>query len=267
MKLLESKVALVTGSAGGIGRECALALAAQGAAVVVADISLDGAQAVAREICGNGGRAEAVAVDLAEESQITAMVDTCIDEFGRLDILHNNAAATHLAATRDSAVADMDPAVWESMMRVNLTGTMLATKYALPHLLTSGDGCIVNTSSGSSLRGDLGQTAYAVSKAGINALTQYTAAQYGKSGIRCNAITPGLVVTPASADNFAGPLGDLMLRHHLTPRLGQTSDVAALVVFLCSPQAGFITGQIINVDGGLVSHMPYYADLIALQGG
>lgn len=267
MKLLESKVALVTGSAGGIGRECALSLAAEGAAVVVADISLDGAQQVAREIREAGGEATAVSVDLGEQEQIAAMMEACIETYGRLDIMHNNAAATQLAATQDSTVADMDPAMWESMMRVNLTGTMLATKYALPHLLATGDGCIVNTSSGSSLRGDLGQTAYAVSKAGINALTQYTATQYGKSGIRCNAITPGLVVTPASADNFAGPLGDLMLRHHLTPRLGQTADVAALVVFLCSPQAGFITGQIINVDGGLFSHMPYFADLIAPSGG
>lgn len=265
MKLLESKAAIVTGSASGIGRDCALALAAEGAAVVVADISVEGAHAVARQIREDGGRASAVAVDLGDQSQIEAMVDFCVAEFGRLDILHNNAAATHLAATKDVAVAETDPAVWESTLRINLTGTMLATKFALPHLLARGDGCIVSTSSGASLRGDLGQTAYAVSKAGINALTQYTAAQYGKAGIRCNAIAPGLVVTPASADNFAGPLGDLMLRHHLTPRLGQTTDVAAMVVFLCSPQASFITGQILNVDGGLNSHMPYVSDLTALQ--
>lgn len=263
MKTLESKTAIVTGSASGIGRDCALALAAEGAAVVVADISIKGAHAVAQQIREDGGRASAVAVDLAEQSQIEAMIDCCIAEFGGLDILHNNAAATHLAATRDVNVADTDPDVWESTLRINLTGTMLATKFALPHLLATGEGCIVNTSSSASLRGDLGQTAYAVSKAGINALTQYTAAQYGKAGLRCNAITPGLVVTPATADNFAGPLGDLMLRHHLTPRLGQPSDIAALVVFLCSPQASFITGQILNVDGGLNSHMPYIADFIA----
>jgi NAD(P)-dependent dehydrogenase (short-subunit alcohol dehydrogenase family) len=264
-KQLDAKVAVVTGGASGIGLACALALAAEGAAVVVADIAEDGARVVAEQIKAAGGRAHAVRVDLADPTLIRAMIDTCVAEFGRLDFLHNNAAATQLAAVGDSGVADMDLAVWERTLQVNLTGTMLATQIALPHLIASGDGRIVNMSSGASLRGDLGHTAYAVSKGGINTLTQYTAAQYGKVGIRCNAIAPGLVVTPASSGNFAGPLGDLMLRHHLTPRLGNPEDIAAMVVFLCSPGGGFITGQVLNVDGGLDSHLPYVADLVALQ--
>ena len=264
---LNDKVAIVTGAASGIGRDCAKALARNGAAVVVADLTTDAAECVAAEIAADGGRSLAVTVDIGDPSQLEAMVEQAVSHFGRLDILHNNAAATNLASTRDLNVLDMDLEVWDQTMRINLTGTMLATKFALPHLLATGDASIINTSSGAGLAGDIGHTAYGVSKAGIIALTQYTAAQYGKLGVRCNAIAPGLVVTPASADNYAGPLGDLMLRHHLTPRLGVPADIAAVVVFLSGPNAAFITGQIINVDGGIGSHQPYLADVVQLMGG
>jgi NAD(P)-dependent dehydrogenase (short-subunit alcohol dehydrogenase family) len=259
--LLDGKVAVVTGAASGIGRDCVRALARAGAAVVVADVNFDGAETVAAEIMAEGGRAEPVAVDLGDADLIAAMIERAVSLFGRLDILHNNAAATHLASTRDLNIADMDPQVWEQSLRINLTGTMLATKFALPHLIAAGEASIVNTSSGAGLAGDIGHTAYGVSKAGINALTLYTAAQYGKAGVRCNAIAPGLVVTPATQETYAGPMGGFMLRHHLTPRLGQPLDIAALVVFLCSAQAGFITGQVISVDGGLNTHQPYLADV------
>ncbi|HEV8528296.1 MAG TPA: SDR family oxidoreductase [Actinomycetes bacterium] len=262
---LEAKVAIVTGSASGIGRECAMALAREGASVVIADLDVEGSKSVSDQITDLGGRAHIVQVDMGDRASVQALVQQTVEEFGRLNILHNNAAATHLAATRDLNVADMDPEVWDSTMRINLTGTMLATKFALPHLISAGGGSIVNTSSGASLGGDLGHTAYAVSKAAINALTVYTAAQYGKAGVRCNAIAPGLIVTPASAGNYAGPNGEMMLRHHLTPRLGLPADIASMLVYLCSPDAGFINGQIINVDGGAGSHQPYLADILALQ--
>ncbi|RHW23975.1 SDR family oxidoreductase [Nocardioides immobilis] len=262
---LQGMVAIVTGSASGIGRACAIALGTEGASVVVADLSADGAVKVADETAERGGLAHGVRVDLGDAESVEAMVQQTVDRFGRLDILHNNAAATHLAATRDLDVGDMDPDVWDETMRINLKGTMLATKFALPHLIAGGGGSIVNTSSGASLAGDLGHTAYAVSKAAINALTLNTAAQYGKAGVRCNAVAPGLVVTPASADNYAGPLGEMMLRHHLTPRLGTPADIAAMVTFLCSPDAGFITGQIINVDGGSHSHAAHLADIRDLR--
>lgn len=262
---LQGKVGIVTGSASGIGRECAIALAREGASVVVADLDEGGAKRVSDNIVEQGGQAFAVRVDLGDPESVESLVQRSVDHFGSLAILHNNAAATHLAATLDLNVADMDPEVWDATMRINLKGTMLATKFALPHLIAGGGGSIVNTSSGASLSGDVGHTAYAVSKAAINALTLYTAAQYGKAGVRCNAIAPGLIVTPASEDNYAGPGGDMMLRHMLTSRLGSPSDIASMLVFLCSPEAAFVTGQIINVDGGARSHQPHLADIQAMQ--
>jgi NAD(P)-dependent dehydrogenase (short-subunit alcohol dehydrogenase family) len=262
---LQGKIAIVTGSASGIGRACAIALGLEGASVVVGDLDVDGAAQVEDQIVEDGGQAHAVSVDLGDRDSVESLVQQGVNRFGRLDILHNNAAATHLAATRDLNVGDMDPEVWDTTMRINLTGTMLAIKFALPHLVAAGGGSIVNTSSGASLGGDLGHTAYGVSKAAINALTRYTAAQYGKAGVRCNAIAPGLIVTPASADNYAGPNGEMMLRHLLTPRLGVPADIASMVVYLCSDEAAFVTGQIISVDGGSGSHLPHVADIRAQQ--
>jgi NAD(P)-dependent dehydrogenase (short-subunit alcohol dehydrogenase family) len=264
---LEGMAGIVTGSASGIGRECAVALAHEGAVVVVADLDGVGAERVVEDIVGQGGQAHAVQADMGDRESVRSLVEQALARLGRLDFLHNNAAATHLAATRDLNVADMDPDVWDATMRINLAGTMLATKFAIPHLLAAGGGSIVNTSSGASLGGDIGHTAYGVSKAAINALTRYTAAQYGKGGIRCNAVAPGLIVTPASADNYAGPKAEMMLRHHLTPRLGAPADIASMVVHLCSPDAAFITGQVISVDGGAGSHQPYLADVRALIEG
>lgn len=262
---MESMVAIVTGSGSGIGRESAKALAAQGVSVAVADINMPAAEETVAMINHSGGIAHAVEVDLADAASIEAMVSTTIKQFGRLDIVHNNAAATHLAATDDRNIADADPALWDATFKINVTGTMLATQYALPHLIESGGGSIINTSSDAGLAGDFGHSAYGVSKAAINMLTLYTATQHGKDGIRCNAIAPGLIVTPATADNYAGPGGEMMRRHHLTKRLGTPADVAAMVAFLASPAASFVTGQIINVDGGLLSHQPYLADVVQAQ--
>src|SRR5918992_4511080 len=183
---LQGKVAIVTGAASGIGRACAISVGLEGASVVVADLDVDGAQRVAEHIVEQGEQAHAVRLDLGDPESVELLVQQTVDRLGGLDILHNNAAATHLAATRDLNVADMDPEVWDETMRINLKGTMLATKFALPHMIAGGGGSIVNTSSGAGLVGDEGHTAYAVSKAAINALTLNTAAQYGKAGVRCN---------------------------------------------------------------------------------
>lgn len=261
MALLDGKTAIVTGAARGIGAASALRLAAEGAHTAVADLDLEGARRVAGKITAAGGSAVAVEVDLGDVESVRRMVDTVVNEFGGLDILHNNAAATQLAARFDLPVADADPAVWDATMRINLRGTMVAIQAAIPHLLARGGGSIVITSSGSGSSGDLSHPAYGASKAALNSLTQYVATQHGKQGVRCNAIAPGFIVTEASDGSAYGEVRETMLRHHLTPRLGRPEDVAAAVVFLASDESAFITGQTICVDGGLLAHAPYVADL------
>lgn len=260
---VEGRRALVTGAGGGIGAACALALAREGAAVALADIDLAAARRQAEAIEAEGGRAVALQVDLGDEASVIAMVDAAAAQLGGLDILHNNAADTRLSSTRDAPVEHTDTAVWDALMRTNLRGTMIASRAAIAHLRRRG-GAIVNTSSGAALAGGLSHSAYSASKAAINSLTQSLATQHGKQGIRCNAIAPGLIVTPSTQHTYAASAtGEIMLRHHLTPRLGRPEDIAAAVVFLASDDAAFITGQVICVDGGLLAHQPYVADFMA----
>ena len=143
---------------------------------------------------------------------------------------------------------------------------MLGCKHALPHLLARGGGVIVNTSSVSGQVGDVARPAYGVSKAGLESLTRYVATQYGKRGIRCNAIAPGVVATPALAANLPPDEIAVFERSHLTPRLGRPEDIAAAVVFLASDDAAFVNGETLRVDGGLLAHHPTYAELQARAG-
>ncbi len=259
---LAGRVALVTGGGSGIGRATGLALCRAGAAVVVVDRDQPSADRVAAEIESVGGRALGVVADVADEAAVEAMVGAAVDTFGRLDVLHNNAADSDPALMmRDGAVADMDVEAWDRTLRVNLRGPMLGCKHAIPVMLRQGGGAIVNTSSASGLVGDLGRSAYAASKAGLQSLTLSVAAQYGDRGIRCNAIAPGVIETPALAANVPPAQVDVYRRNTLSPRLGRPEDIAAVVVFLASDAAAFVTGQVLSVDGGMLSHHPAMAEI------
>jgi NAD(P)-dependent dehydrogenase (short-subunit alcohol dehydrogenase family) len=265
MQRIAGKVAIVTGAASGIGAVTAAVLAAEGARVVVADLDLAGAEKTVARVSESGGTALAAAFDLGDEESIKELVRATVAAYGGVDILFNNAAATHLGGTRDLPIAQADSDVWDETMRLNLRGTMHLTKYVAPHLAARGGGSIVNASSGAGLSGDLGHPAYGASKAAVARLTQYTATEFGKQGIRCNAIAPGLIVTARTEQTYAaGPMRDMMLRHHLTPRLGRPEDIANTVLFLVSDESSFITGQVISVDGGLLAHVPYWADVVDL---
>ncbi|MBB3982825.1 NAD(P)-dependent dehydrogenase (short-subunit alcohol dehydrogenase family) [Sphingobium fontiphilum] len=260
MRRLENKVAVISGTSGGIGAATARRLASEGASVVLADINLEGAEKTAQAVRDAGGEAIALHLDLAEEASIKGLIDQAVARYGPIDVLFNNAADTRYETMQhDAAVAFMDADLWDSVFRINTRGTMLMIKHTLPHMIRQGGGSIINTSSGASLRADLFRVAYASSKAAINVLTEYVAAQYGKKGIRCNVVSPGLVVTENTEMNQGHNL-DLYLAHHLTPRLGRPDDLAAMVALLASDDGKFITAQIIPVDGGISTHFPHVAE-------
>ncbi len=258
MGRLDGKIAIITGAASGIGRVTAQRVAAEGACTVVADLNTAGAKQTAEEIVSAGGEATAVQLDLGDSESVRAMVRAAVTGYGGLDILHNNAAATLLAATKDLPVGAADPDVWDETMRVNLRGTMVAIQAAVPHMIERGGGSVINTSSGAGLTGDLRNPAYGASKAALISLTRYVATEFGKQGVRCNAISPGYIVIAGKPGRDA--VNAAMLRHALTPRLGRPEDIAALVVFLASDESAFITGQNICVDGGMLAHQPFLAD-------
>jgi NAD(P)-dependent dehydrogenase (short-subunit alcohol dehydrogenase family) len=252
---LEGKVAIVTGAARGIGAAVAARLAGEGAAVVVADIDVEGADAVASALQFNGHEATAIEVDLAREPSVAALVAATVARYDGIDILDNNAALTAAdVLARDVDVTSMDVEVWDRMMAVNLRSQLLTSKHVIPHLVRRGGGAIVNISSGAAMKGDLTRTAYSASKAGIESLTRSIATQYGRAGVRANTIVPGLILT----DSLRTGIPPAMLAHYtttmLTPHVGEPGDIAELVRFLVSEESRYITGQTIVIDGGMSAH-------------
>lgn len=254
---LAGKVAIVTGSGHGLGAECARVLAAQGAKVAVADIALDAAQSVAAEIEAQGGQALAVQVDLMSEDAIKAMVEAVVARFGRIDVLHNNAAALDVAQRQsDRDVCNVSIEAWDRALDVNTRGAMLCCKHVIPLMLKQGGGSIIHSTSGFGLLGDVTLTAYAASKAALMALARSVAAQYGKQGIRSNAIMIGFVVNDHAQKTVPEEIKQILLAQHLTPELGRPRQIADVVAFLASEESSFITGATIPVDGGFTSHSP-----------
>lgn len=261
MRGLSDKVAIVTGGASGIGAGACRRFVAEGARVTVADIDGARAQKLAEELGADA--AIAVQFDAGDVSSVERVVKLTVQRFGRLNFLYNNAALmANEIIVRDTNPVDIDFELWDRVQKVNVRGYLAGCKYAIPHMLDAGGGSIVMTASGSGLLGDISNIAYGASKAAIMSVARYVATQYGKRNIRCNSINPGLIRTEGGMKNVYGPMVEIMANNTLTPRLGKSEDVAAMAVFLCSDDAEFITGQAISVDGGMLSHMPYYSDLM-----
>lgn len=241
------RVAIVTGAASGIGEATARRLAREGAAVVVADLLADGASRVADAIQADGGQALAQRVDIADTESVARLVDATLDAFGAIHVLDNNATSGCMGRVGDLSVAD-----WNRTLAVNLTGHFLVIRTALPHLLAAGGGAIVNVSSVAALTAEAGLGAYAAAKAGLLALTRNVAAEYGREGLRCNAICPGAIATPPTNAFIAAVDGvrERMERANPMRRLGRAEEVAALVSFLASDEASFVNGATYVVDGG-----------------
>jgi NAD(P)-dependent dehydrogenase (short-subunit alcohol dehydrogenase family) len=259
MGRVQGKIALITGANLGddgpnIGGATALALAAEGADIVVADLPGRGHSRLAAEIERRGGRALAVDVDLRNERQIVALVDACVAHFGGLDIVHNNAG---ISPEADGDVAGMAAETWTAVMDVDARGALLVTKHAIPHLRDRGGGSIINTASITALAGDLIHTSYGMAKAALCSLTQHVAVQYGPENIRCNAICPGLTMTPAARQDLPGPLVEAFGDLTPGPALSTPEDQASIVVFLASDESRMLNGQILCTDGGLLSQQPW----------
>ncbi|KMK75910.1 SDR family NAD(P)-dependent oxidoreductase [Alkalihalobacillus pseudalcaliphilus] len=257
MKRLENKVAIITGAASGMGKATAKLFASEGAKVIAADINIDGAKEVVKEINDAGFTAIAQPVDIGSAQQIEEMVLAAKEHFGRLDILHNNAARLNFSGDVD--VMNMDIDEWTETLRYNLTSVMLGTKFAIPLMLENGGGSIINTASIAGIHPELSKSAYSVAKAGVISLTKSTAIQFGKQGIRANAIAPGMVLEPEIVENGHESLkqyAQIFEETKATPRIGIPLDIAQLALYLASDESSFITGQVISADGGMTVGNP-----------
>ena len=241
----KGQVALITGAARGIGRAIALSLAKRGADIAVADISSESARETAAEIASLGVKAVPVALDVSKSSEVSGAIEGVVKEFGRLDIVVNNAGIT-----KDGLILRMKEDDWDAVISINLKGVFLCSREAVKVMVKQRYGRIVNIASVVAFMGNPGQANYSASKAGIVGLTKTIAKEYASRGITANAVAPGFIAT-AMTDALAENVREEMLKSIPVGKFGSVDDVANAVVFLSSPETAYITGQVIHVNGGM----------------
>ena len=248
---LDSKVALVTGGASGIGRATALTFAREGAKLVIADMNEEGGQQTVHLITEKGGEAIFVKTDVSKAVEVQALISKAVETYGRLDCAHNNAG---IAGGVRALSADYPEERWHQVIAVNLTGVWLCMKYELAQMRSQGSGAIVNTASAAGLVGGRGMSAYVASKHGVVRLTKTAALEYAQQGIRVNCVCPGVIQTPMTKRGLNDPeLRARLIASEPMGRVGTPEEVAEAVVWLCSDVASFVTGHTMTIDGGFVA--------------
>ena len=254
--MLENKNIVITGAGSGIGRATSLLAAGYGAKVVCVDLT-DGAEQTAAQITAAGGSAIAVRANVAEEAEVEAFVQACVDQYGRIDGIYANAG---VSGGRKS-IAELTVEDWQRTLSVNTVGVFLAAKHSLKHFLAQGHGAILCTASVTGLRANAGGVDYSASKAGVISIVQTTAYQIYGSGVRINAICPGLIETGMTKPTFdrARERGSEDKIGQINPmkRFGQAGEIGEMACFLLSDRASYVNGQAVPVDGGLSSSHPW----------
>jgi NAD(P)-dependent dehydrogenase (short-subunit alcohol dehydrogenase family) len=245
------KVALVTGASSGIGRASALAFSRQGAKVAIADVSVEGGEETASLVKKAGGEAFFMKTDVSKAAEVEALVARVVQTYGRLDCAFNNAGVEGAAGNTQNYPEDE----WDRTININLKGVWLCMKYEIPEILKAGGGAIVNTASTAGLVGYRGGSAYVASKHGVVGLTKTAALEYARQNIRVNAVCPGAIDTPMMGrlTGHRAERAAKMAASEPVGRMGQPSEIAEVVVWLCSPAASFVTGLAMAADGGITA--------------
>lgn len=247
-KTFTNKVAIVTGGGTGLGREMSLKLAREGAKVVIASRNMENLQGTANLIADEGGTVLAVPTDVREHSQVEALIKTVVEKFGRIDILINNAAGNFLVPSEK-----LTPNGWNAVVRIVLDGTWFCSSLAGKQMIEQGEGCILNIIATYAWTGSPGVVHSASAKAGVLAMTRTLAAEWGHYGIRVNALAPGAMVTEGASKNlkFDSEKAQKVIQKNVPlGRLASVDEIAELALFLCSPKASYISGDVMTADGG-----------------
>lgn len=255
--LLKDKVAIITGAASGIGKATSLVFGQEGAKVLCADVNAEGADSTAAQINDTGGEATSLKVDVTEEAQVQAMIADAVSRWGRLDAIYNNAGIG-----TGNPVTQISVEEWDRMHAINLRGVFLGTKHAIPEMMKTGGGAIVNTASDAGLMGAAMLSSYCATKGGVVMFTKATAVEWARMGIRINCVCPGVIRTPIldpmlqmaeAAGVTPEQAWERVGKSHPIGRVGEPSEVGQTVAFLCSDRASFITGVALPVDGGMAA--------------
>jgi 3-oxoacyl-[acyl-carrier protein] reductase len=243
---LKDKVAIVTGAGNGIGRETVLLFAKEGAKVIIADFAEEAGKSVLQEVKDQGGEAIFQKVNVASQESVNEMVEAAVEAYGTVDILVNNAGIT-----RDGMLTKLEAEDWQKVIDVNLSGVFYCTQAVVPHMIEKGKGKIISTSSVSGIYGNVGQTNYAATKAGVVGMTKTWAKELGRKGINVNAVAPGFIETGMVAAVPEKVIEKVIAKVPMQ-RLGKPSDIAQAYLYLASEESDYVNGTTLHVDGGIV---------------